>query len=202
MYIMNANHTLDELIKLEPDTQRIVLFVGIAMYKKELSTIALIVLFLLPVASQAFTTQRSLVAGESYAVYRDANAGWKIQGSFVSTNDIEFFICDVSNYTNWRAHEPVVRYNYSESTLGELINFTIPYASVWYVVFSPVGDRGVDSLEVEVNYVDQSDVTQTQVSWVSHNPELDNLMIGFAGALVAIGLIAVLGVIWKTRFKH
>ena len=199
---MNANPTLDELIQLEPATQRVNLLVGIAMHKKELSIITLTVLFLLPVASQAFTTQRSLVAGESYAVYGDADAGWKIQGSFVTTDDIEFFICDSGNYTSWRLHESVVRYNYSESTLSELINFTVPYDSVWYLVFAARADRGVDSLEVDVNYIDQSNVTQTQVSWVSHAPEIDYLLIGFVGALAAIGLIAVLGVTWKAARKR
>lgn len=199
---MDDNRGLEYLVQLKPDSQSVNLSVGIAMHKRELSTIVLVVLFLLPIASQAFTTQRSLASGESYALYRSAETGWRIEGSFVTTNDIEFFICDAGNYTSWRAHEPVVRYHYNDSTLGELINFTVPYNSVWHVVFSASEDRGVDSLEVDVNYIDQFNVTQTQVSWISHNPELDNLMIGFVVALAAISLIAVLGVIWRTRFKH
>lgn len=171
------------------------LSVGIAMYKKELSVIAFVILFLLPVASQAFTAERSLVPGESYAVYRAADAGWRIEGTFVTTNDIEFFICDESNYTAWRLHDTFVRYNYTESSLGEQINFTVPYGAVWYVVFSNIQDRGVDGLDIEVNYIDLSNVTQTQVDWISHSPEIDYLLIGFVGALAVIGLFGVLVVL-------
>ncbi|MFW9834796.1 MAG: hypothetical protein ACFFEK_12425 [Candidatus Thorarchaeota archaeon] len=165
------------------------------MYKKELSVIAFVILFLLPVASQAFTAERSLVPGESYAVYRAADAGWRIEGTFVTTNDIEFFICDESNYTAWRLHDTFVRYNYTESSLGEQINFTVPYGAVWYVVFSNIQDRGVDGLDIEVNYIDLSNVTQTQVDWISHSPEIDYLLIGFVGALAVIGLFGVLVVL-------
>ena len=188
MYIIDWQY---ELVQSEPDIRDVNFTVGIAMYKKELGVAALIILFLLPVAAQAFTAERSLVIGEFYAVYRNASAGWRIEGSFVTTDDIEFFICDEGNYTKWTQDETAVRYNYSESTLGELINFTVPYDSVWYVVFSNIEDRGVDSLGVEVYYIDQSDTTQTQVSWISQTPGFDYLLIGFVGALAVICLFGV-----------
>ena len=171
------------------------LSVGIDMYKKELSVIAFVILFLLPIASQAFTVERSLVPGESYAVYGTAEAGWRIEGTFVATNDIEFFICDESNYTAWRLHDTSVRYNYTDSSLGETINFTVPYDEVWYVVFSNIQDRGVDGLEIEVNFFDQLNITQTQVDWISNTPEIDYLLIGLVGTLAIICLVGVLVVL-------
>ncbi|MFW9807398.1 MAG: hypothetical protein ACFFFK_11780 [Candidatus Thorarchaeota archaeon] len=169
------------------------------MNKKELSVIALIVLFLLPVASQAFTVEKSLVPGEIYAVYGNAEAGWRIEGSFVTTNDIEFFICNESNYTAWKLHETSVRYNYRNTTLGEEFNFTVPYESVWYVVFSDFEARGVDGIEIEVNYIDQLNTTHTQVSWASYTPEVDYLLIGLVGVTAVIGILVVFFVLQKVR---
>ncbi len=172
------------------------------MNKKGLSVITLIILFLLPLASQAFTTEKSLVPGEFCAAYREADAGWRIEGAFVTTNDIEFFICDMSNYTAWRSQGTFVRYNYSDSTLGGLISFTVPYESVWYVVFSDIEVRGIDNMEVEVNYIDQSNVTQTQVSWISQSPEIDILLIGFVGVVAIIGFLGILIVLRKVSRRH
>lgn len=167
------------------------------MDKKKMSVIALTVLFLLPIASQAFTVEKSLVPGEVYVVYGNAEAGWRIEGSFVTTNDIEFFICDESNYTAWRLHENSVRYNYRNTTLGEEFNYAVPYESVWYAVFSDFEARGVDSIELEVNFIDQLNTTQTQVTWASYTPEVDYLLIGLVGVTGVIGILVVLFVLQK-----
>lgn len=62
------------------------------MRKRELSSYTLLVFFLLPVFTQAFSIDRDLGVGEFYAAYRSADTGWRIEGSFSASNDIEFFI--------------------------------------------------------------------------------------------------------------
>jgi hypothetical protein len=87
----------------------------------------LIVLIHLPLVTHAFSIERYLGVGEFCATYRNANADWRIEGSFSVTNDIEFFICDSGNFTNWVSNESVVLHEHFEETMGRVFNFTVPY---------------------------------------------------------------------------
>jgi len=162
------------------------------MRKKVLSSVTLLVLFLLPAFVQAFNIDRTLGAGEFYAAYRNANGGWRIEGSFSANTDIEFFICDEGNYTRWKRHESVVLYDHSEDTQGQTFNFTIPYDSTWYVVFH---SQAVTSLESDLYYIDRSDTVQTQVSWISQSTIIGPV---FIGVLMAIPIVCLL-LIWISR---
>jgi hypothetical protein len=155
----------------------------------------LLVLFLLPVFVQGFSVDRNLGAGEFYTAYRNAETGWRIEGSFSVNRDIEFFICDEDNYTRWKRHETVILHEHSEETTGQTFNFTIPYDSTWYVVFSNVQAQSVNSLEAELYYVDQSDIVQTQVSWIIESTVVTPMLIGF---LLVIPIVCLLG-IWVSR---
>lgn len=168
------------------------------MCKRKLSIVMLLVLFLLPVFVEAFSIDRDLGVGEFYAAYRNADAGWRIEGSFSVNNDIEFFICDVNNYTRWNRNESVLLFEHSEETSGRLFNFTIPYDSTWYVVFSNIQPNSVVSLEAAFFYIDQSDITHTQVTWITQSSIMTPL---FVGALFAILTVCLLG-IWISRKKE
>jgi hypothetical protein len=165
------------------------------MHKRELSSVTLLVLFLIPVFVQAFSIDRDLGVGEFYAAYRNASTGWRIEGSFSVSNDIEFFFCDADNYTKWKRDETVVLYEHSEETTGQTFNFTVPYDSTWYVVFSNAQAQSVTSLDADLYYIDQSDIVQTQVSWLTQSTILSPLFIGL---LLAVPVVCLLGV-WISR---
>jgi hypothetical protein len=165
------------------------------MRKKVLSYVLLLVLFLLPVFTQAFSIDRNLGVGEFYAAYRNASAGWRIEGSFSTNTDIEFFICDEDNYTKWKRNESVMLYEHVEETTSKSFNFTIPHDSMWYIVFSNIESQSVVSLDAEFYYVDQSDIVQTQVSWLTQSTILTPMFIGF---LLLIPVVCLLGV-WISR---
>jgi len=165
------------------------------MRKREISSIVLLVLFSFPVFAQAFSIDRNLGAGEFYAVYRNADAGWRIEGSFSVNNEIEFFICDAGNYTRWQRHESAVLHEHSVETTGQMFNFTVPYTSIWYAVFSNVQSQDVTNLDAELYYIDQSDITQSQVTWTIQSSIVTPLFIGF---LVAVLVVCLLG-IWLSR---
>ena len=160
------------------------------MHKRELCSVTFLVLFLLPVFAQGFDIDRDLGIDEFYAAYRTASTGWRIEGSFSASRDIEFFICDEANYTGWKRQESVVLYEHSEVTTGQTFNFTIPYDSIWYVVFLNV-QRGVISLEADLYYKDQADIAQTQVTWIIESTVLTPLFIVF---LVAVPVVCLLGI--------
>jgi hypothetical protein len=165
------------------------------MHKRELSSVTLLVLFLIPVFVQAFSIDRDLGVGEFYVAYRNANTGWRIEGSFSVSNDIEFFICDADNYTRWKRQESVFLFEHSEQTTGQIFNFTVPYDSTWYVVFSNVQAQSVISLDADLYYIDQSDFVQTEVSWITQSTILTPVFIGF---LLMISVVCILGV-WISR---
>ena len=167
----------------------------IVMRKRVLSCVLLLVLFLLPVLIQAFSIERDLGVGEFYAAYRDANTGWRIEGSFSVNNDIEFFICDEENYDRWKRNDSVVLYEHSEETTNQIFNFTIPHDSTWYVVFSNVQSQSAISLDAEIYYLDQSDIVQTQVAWITQSTVLTPVFIGFLLLIPVIGLLGV----WMSR---
>jgi len=152
-------------------------------------------LFLLPLFTQAFGVDRNLSPSEFYAAYRDADAGWRIEGSFSSDIDIEFFICDSGNYTIWERYESAILYEHNEETSGLTFNFTIPRDGVWYVVFSNVQSPHPTSLEAELFFKDLSNVEQTQVAWITKTTILSP---AFIGLLVAIPVVLLLG-LWISR---
>ena len=161
------------------------------MRKREMISIMLIVLFSLPVFVQAFGIERYLGVGDFYAAYRSADAGWRIEGSFSVDNEIEFFICDAGNFTRWQKQESVVLYEHSTETTGQIFNFTIPYTSTWYVIFSNVQSLVVTNLNAELYYIDQSDITQTQVTWINESSIATPLFIGFFVAMFAVCLLGI-----------
>ncbi|MFW9834795.1 MAG: hypothetical protein ACFFEK_12420 [Candidatus Thorarchaeota archaeon] len=165
------------------------------MRKRELSSVILIVLFLLPGFAYGLDVDKDLVVGTFYAAHREATAGWRIEGSFSTNYDIEFFICDEDNYTSWDRHQSVFLFEHSEETRGFTFNFTIPYDSDWYVVFSNVGSQGTISLEAEIHYIDQFDVDQTQITWFTQTIPVTPLLIG---VLAMFSIVCLFGV-WISR---
>lgn len=152
-------------------------------------------LLLLPLFAQAFGVDRNLNPSEFYTVYRDANAGWRIEGSFSTDIDIEFFICDAGNYTIWERYESAILYERNEATKGLTFNFTIPHDGVWYVVFSNVQSPHTTSLEAELFFKDLSNIDRTQVTWITKSTVLSP---AFIGLLIAIPVVLLL-VVWISR---
>jgi len=144
---------------------------------------------------QAFGVDRNLGPSEFYAAYRDASTGWRIEGSFSSDIDIEFFICDAGNYTIWERYESAILYERNEATTGLTFNFTIPQDGVWYVVFSNVQSSQTTSLEAELFFKDLSNIERTQVTWITKSTILSP---AFIGLLIAIPVVLLLGV-WVSR---
>lgn len=161
------------------------------MCKSVMSSLSIVILLLLPLSAQAFDIDRDLGVGELYVVHGNADAGWRIEGSFSADYDIEFFICDAENYTRWDRKQSAFLYEHDSETTGQIFNFTIPYDSEWYVVFSNVQLQIPISLQAEVYYVDQSDVVQTQVSWFSRNTLVTPLFIGI---LLIVPIVLIIGV--------
>jgi len=172
-----------------------VCILGIVMRVKKMASIILTVIFLLPIIGQAYSIDRNLGVGEYFAAYRDANTGWRIEGSFSASRDVEFFICDASNYTRWTRNESVISFEHSEATSGQSFNFTIPYDSTWYVVFSNIHPTNIVSLEAELFYIDGAGTTYTLVSWAAQSTIITPLFIGFV--LTILG-VCILG-IWVSR---
>ena len=165
------------------------------MRKRRLSVVVFLVLFMLPMLVQGFDIDRDLGASASYAIYQESSEGWRIEGTFSSSEVIEFFICDEGNYTRWTRNQVISSYEYNEESLGQTFNFTIPYDSVWYVVFSNIRSQNTNSLEAELYFIDLSDIVQTEIGWISHSTILTPAMIGF---LIAVPALCLLGV-WMSR---
>ncbi len=161
------------------------------MRRKILICFPFLILLVLPVFAQGFDIDRNLGVDEFYAVYRSADAGWRIEGSFSTSGNVEFFICDADNYTRWINNENVLLYEHSEVTTGQTFNFTIPYTSTWYVIFSNVQSLVVTNLNAELYYIDQSDITQTQVTWINESSIATPLFIGFFVAIFAVCLLGI-----------
>ena len=165
------------------------------MRKRNLSSIMLIVLFLLPVFVGAFSIDSNLSVGEFYTAYRNADAGWRIEGSFTSSRDIEFFICDANNYTRWTRNESVLFFEHNEETTGQSFNFTIPYDSTWYVVFSNIESNSGASLAAELFYIDQTGSTHAQVTGIVQSAIVTPLLIGIIVAILSVCLLGI----WLSR---
>ena len=144
---------------------------------------------------QAFSIERKLGADAFYAVYRNASTGWRIEGSFSADDGIEFFICDEDNYTRWERGESAFLYEHSEDASSKSFNFTIPYDSVWYVIFSNVPSMNVINLSVDLYYIDLSDNVQTQISWFTQSTVLTP---GFITLLLILPAAILIGV-WISR---
>ena len=175
--------------------ERVVGVLGIVMREKLLGSVVFIVLFLLPIVIQADSIDRDLGVGEYCAAYRNANAGWRIEGSFAVSRDIEFFICDASNYIRWTRNESVEIFEHSEQTSGQSFNFTIPSNSTWYVVFSNIQTNSIVSLEAELFFIDVSGTTYTQFSWLAQSTIITPLFIGFTLAILSVCLLGI----WASR---
>ncbi|MFW9807397.1 MAG: hypothetical protein ACFFFK_11775 [Candidatus Thorarchaeota archaeon] len=168
---------------------------GVVLRKKLLSCVLFLVVFLLPALIPAFSIDRNLGTGEFYSVYREANVGWRIEGSFSTNNNVEFFICDEGNYTNWKKHQSVLLQEHNESTTGQTFNFTIPYDSTWHVVFYNSKSQGSNNLEAELYFIDQFDIVQTEVAWISQTRLWTPTTIG----LLFVAPVLCLLVVWISR---
>ncbi|MFW9886328.1 MAG: hypothetical protein ACFFEX_18225 [Candidatus Thorarchaeota archaeon] len=166
------------------------------MIREFVSIGALLFLFLLPVPAKALSAEANLGFGEVYGLYRNANAGWRVEGSFTAVNAIEFFICDAGNYSKWINNQAAVLFDHNEQTTVHNFNFTIHYDSVWYVIFSNSYAAGNISLDAEIRFIDQLGVEQTQVNEITHNLISAPLVIGFLAAGMGI---SILGVWWARR---
>ena len=165
------------------------------MRRRNLSSAIFIVLFLLPTFVGAFSIDMNLSAGEFYVAYRNADAGWRIEGSFTTDRNIEFFICDADNYTKWIRNESASFFEHKEETSGQSFNFTIPYNSTWYIVFSNTQSTSGVSLVAELFYIDQIGTTHAQVTGMVQSAIISPLLIVI---LVAILSVCILG-IWISR---
>jgi hypothetical protein len=134
--------------------------------------------------------------GELFGVYRNAESGWRIEGSFEAVNGIEFFICDAGNYSLWIDRQTPILYEHNEQATAHTFNVTVPYNAVWYVIFSNAYITSNNSLEAEIRYIDQFGVEQTQVSEVTENLISTPLVVGF---IVAGMVLSIIGIWWARR---
>ena len=166
------------------------------MKKAIVSFSIFLVLFLLPLPIGALSVDENLNYGEFYGLYREADAGWRIEGSFTTVNDVEFFICDAGNYRHWINNDAAVLYEHQERTTSHTFNLTIQYDAIWYVIFSNSHTASNTSLEAEVRFIDQLSVEQTQVNVITQNLISTPLVLGF----IAAGLgLSILGIWWARR---
>jgi hypothetical protein len=165
------------------------------MRKRELSAVMLLVLFLFPLFAQGFDVDRDIGAGEFYAAYRNAEAGWRIEGSFTASNSIEFLICDADNYNKWVNNQTAELYEHQEQVTSYTFNFTVPHDAIWYIIFSNAFSPRIISLEAELYYKNQAGIAQTQVTWIIQSSIMTPLLIGF---ILAVLVVCLLG-IWMSR---
>ncbi len=168
------------------------------MKKATLSFAILLVLILLPLPTKSLSVDTELNFGEFYGLYRDGDAGWRIEGSFTTVNAIEFFICDAGNYSNWVNNQVAVLYEHREQAVTHTFNFTTQYDAIWYVIFSNSQTTSNNSLDAEIRFIDQLGVEQTQVNVVNQNLISAPLLIAF----IAPSLVLCLLGIWWARKRE
>lgn len=166
------------------------------MKKAFVSFSILLVLFALPLPTRALSIDTNLQFGEFYGLYRDVDAGGRIEGSFTAVNAIEFFICDAGNYSKWVNNEAAVLFEHDEQTTTHAFNLTIQYDATWYVIFSNSLTTSNNSLNAEIRFVDQLGIEQTQVSVITQNLISTPVVIGFIAAGIGI---SILGIWWARR---
>ncbi|MHA1939269.1 MAG: hypothetical protein ACXABV_18950 [Candidatus Thorarchaeota archaeon] len=166
------------------------------MKKATASFAILFVLILLPLPTRALSIDTNLNFGEFYGLYRDMDAGWRIEGSFTTANAIEFFICDAGNYSKWVNNQVAVLHEHRENAASHTFNFTIQHDAIWYVIFSNSKIASNISLEAEVRFINQLGVEQTQVDVITQNLISTPLVIAIVAAVIGICL---LGIWWARR---
>jgi hypothetical protein len=127
---------------------------GVVMRKRELSSVMLLVLLLLPLFAQGFDIDRNIGAGEFYAAFRNADAGWRIEGSFTASKSIEFIICDADNYNKWVNNQTAFLYEHQEQVTSHTFNFTVPHEQ--YSILSFQMDSHRLSLGWKQNYTSKT----------------------------------------------
>ncbi|MHA2353848.1 MAG: hypothetical protein ACXADC_01630 [Candidatus Thorarchaeota archaeon] len=165
------------------------------MKKATASFTILLVMILLPLPTKALSVDTDLYFGEFYGLYREMDAGWRIEGSFTAVNAVEFFICDAGNYSKWVNNQVAVLHEHDENTASHTFNFTIQHDAIWYVIFSNSKIASNNSLEAEVRFINQLGVEQTQVDVITQNLIATPLLI----AIVAVMGICILGIWWARR---
>ncbi len=100
-----------------------------------------------------------------YALYDYYGTGSTISGdvsTWFSTDGIDVFFCDASNYAIFTSSGTPTIYGLEDnvhiSSFGE---FTVPYADTWYVVFSAVGQADTVTISLGMDY---EIVTETTTS--------------------------------------
>jgi len=166
------------------------------MKRQIICTSALLILFLLPFPATAISIKTNLNFGEFYGLYRNAEAGWRVEGSFTAVNAIEFFICDAGNYSKWANNQAAVLYEHSEQTMAHSFNLTFQYDAIWYVIFSNSYTASNNSLDAVVRFINQVGLEQIQVDVITQNLISTPLVIAF----VAAGLgLSILGIWWARK---
>jgi hypothetical protein len=166
------------------------------MHKGVSVVAALLVFFLSPTMIQAFDVDVSLGYGQFYVAHRNANSGWRIEGSFSAESVIEFAICDGSNYSKWLNNQSAFLYEHCGVT-SHSFNLTVPYSEDWYVIFSNA-HSSTNNLNAEVYYVDESGTTQTQITGLIQSSIITPFLVGF---IVVFAGVCLLG-IWFSRRKE
>jgi len=168
------------------------------MKKATVSLSIFLILFLFPLPIRALNVNRNLNYGEFYGMYREAEAGWRIEGSFTTINAVEFFICDAGNYRHWINNDAAVFYEHQEQTTAHSFNLTIQYDAVWYVVFSNSYAASNNSLDAQIRFIDELGVEQTQVDVIIQNLISTPIVIGFIAAGIGISILGI----WCARRKE
>ncbi|MFW9967263.1 MAG: hypothetical protein ACFFEA_08930 [Candidatus Thorarchaeota archaeon] len=160
------------------------------------SIIVFATLFLLPLTVRSLEIDIDLNFGEFYGIYREADTGWRIEGSFAAANAIDFFICDAGNYSKWIENQATILYEHQEQVATHAFNLTIPHDGVWYVIFSNAYVTSNNTLEIEIQYLNQVGVEQNQVKVITKNMISTPAVVMF----IAAGLgISILGIWWARR---
>ena len=166
------------------------------MHKGVSVVAALLVLFLSPTMIQAFDVDVSLGYGQFYVAHRNANSGWRIEGSFSSESVIEFAVCDSDNYSKWLNNQTAFLYEHCGVT-SHSFNFTVPYSGDWYVIFSNT-HSSTNNLNAEVYYIDDSGTKQTQITVLIQSSVITPFLVGFVVVFAGVLLLGI----WFSRRRE
>jgi hypothetical protein len=170
---------------------------GTFMRERIFVIVALLLFFLSPTLIQALDIDVELGYGQFCVAHRNANNGWRIEGTYLAESTIEFAICDVGNYSKWLNNQTPSLYEHYEVT-SHSFNFTIRYNGEWYVIFSNTYSSITTNLNAKDYYIDQFGTTQTQITMSIQSSIITPVLIGF---IVIIAGLCLLG-IWFSRRRE
>jgi hypothetical protein len=140
-----------------------------------------------------FDLYREVLEGDDwYYVWDTLDAGTEISGHYSTwfpTDGVDFFICDEENYNIWVGGGTADVYDLQEDFHQNNIGtFTVPYAGVWYCVFSALGEEDTVTLSFGIEIDTSGAYTSVGV---------DPLVL----AGVGIAAVAIIGLIACTRSR-